>query len=74
MDKCPIIKVIRTKDGKGFVFWCPFCNRFHTHSCYEGHRLPHCINQDSPYLQTGGYILKECTREEIRTWNLPIKY
>lgn len=73
MDKYPIIKVWKTKCGRCYVFWCPFCNAFHCHASSEGHRLPHCTNQDSPYLKAGGYILKECTRKEIEMWNLPIK-
>lgn len=74
MDNYPIVKVLKTKDGKGYVLWCPFCNCFHCHSSIKGHHLPHCTNQNSLYLQCGGYILKEYTQKEIIMWNLPINY
>jgi hypothetical protein len=38
-------------------FWCDYCRRWHSHGAGEGHRVAHCINQESPYLN-GGYVLK----------------
>lgn len=67
------IKVWKSKGGGSYIFWCPFCNRFHIHDSIEGYSEPHCINKNSPYLKAGGIILKECTKEEIEMWNLPIK-
>ena len=72
MDKIPVIKVLKTKDGRGYVFWCPFCDTFHCHGSVEGDRLPHCTNKNSPYIRTG-YILKEYTKKEIQLYNLNLK-
>ena len=74
MDEYPIVKVFRSKDGVQYFFWSPFCNKFHYHGSYEGHVLPHCINQKSAYLDRGGYILKEYTKKELRELGLPPDY
>lgn len=38
-------------------FKCKYCKEVHNHSKYEGHRVAHCTNKNSPYNDTG-YILK----------------
>lgn len=73
MDDYPKVKVFVNKTGEQYFFWCAFCNRFHYHGSYEGHVLPHCINQKSPYLDTG-YILKKYTKQELRELGLPLDY
>jgi hypothetical protein len=37
-------------------FWCRFCRRYHLHSAGEGHRVAHCVDDQSPYRRTG-YVL-----------------
>lgn len=40
--------------------WCPFCKKEHEHSASKHgttHRLAHCTNRESPFLN-GGYMLK----------------
>lgn len=37
--------------------FCPHCRRNHTHSAGEGHRVAHCLNSTSPYVETG-YVLR----------------
>jgi len=67
-DGIPIVKAF--KIGKSVKFWCPFCNRWHIHGGepdrqWEGHRVAHCINEQSPYKETG-YILKRYTQAELK--------
>lgn len=60
MFDIPTIKVTESKKKKGYVvFWCEFCNKFHYHGNKAlGHRVAHCINENSPYYSSG-YILEE---------------
>lgn len=63
MSEIPSVKVFKSQNQKQYIFWCPFCNRFHYHgSASLGHRTAHCTNPDSPYKKTG-YILKEYTKK-----------
>ena len=39
------------------VFWCEYCKTYHYHGPMDGHRVAHCISEDSPFNRTG-YILK----------------
>ena len=76
MDKyireIPVVKVFQSKDGVQYYFWCSFCKRFHYHGAAAlGHRLPHCINQNSAYLGNNGYILEQYTQKELRELGLP---
>jgi hypothetical protein len=48
-------------DGTGklvaqLVFWCEHCKRPHYHGMPPGHRVSHCLNEKSPYKQTGYYL------------------
>lgn len=70
----PVVKVFKTIEGRGYFFWCPFCNRFHTHGTDGlGHRLAHCTNRNSEFI-FGEYILKEYTQKELREIGLPTDY
>lgn len=40
----------------GLRAWCPFCARWHFHGQGDGHRVAHCIEEDSA-LHATGYIL-----------------
>ena len=72
MNKPPVVKVFRSKDGVHFVFWCPSCNKFHFHGAAElGGRVAHCKNESSPHYRSE-YILKEYTKKEIKELQLPI--
>jgi hypothetical protein len=53
-DGFPIIPCVQ--EGSQFVFWCPFCKRKHYHSPSEGHRVPHCHSDKSPFPH--GYVLR----------------
>ena len=73
MKAIPTVKVFKSNDQKNYVFWCPFCNTFHTHGASAlGHRVAHCTNKNSPYYEKG-YFLKEYTKKEIQELKLPIK-
>ena len=73
MDKPPVVKVFKTKDGVQYYFWCPFCNSFHYHGAVSlGHRYSHCTTKNSLYM--GEYILKEYTKKELREMGLPSDY
>ena len=73
MKRYPVIKVWKSRGGGTYIFWCPFCNRFHIHDNEEGYTESRCSNKSSPFYKAGGIILKECTQDEIDKWNLPIK-
>ena len=40
-----------------FRFECPFCRRTHTHGAAEGLRAPHCHDSNSPYNDSGYWLL-----------------
>jgi hypothetical protein len=45
-------------DPHGYLaVWCVHCRTWHHHGQTEGHRVAHCFNNRSPYLE-GGYILR----------------
>ena len=45
-------------NGKyGLKFHCKYCKREHKHGIGHGHRGAHCSNPDSPYRETGYYIV-----------------
>ena len=57
-NKYPVIKALPRPDFKGgYMFWCPFCQRWHRHGRGEGHRAAHCTSPESPFNETG-YVLK----------------
>jgi hypothetical protein len=43
-------------DPLRWKFWCPYCERDHTHSAMDGHRAAHCF-EGSP-LRDSGYTIK----------------
>ena len=55
MSLTPIVYAKKVKEG--LTFWCQYCSLPHYHSHEEGHRIAHCIKENSPYIETG-YILK----------------
>jgi hypothetical protein len=60
----PVVKGLPRFDGvPGFMFWCPWCRRWHLHGVGEGHRAAHCAK--GPFVETG-YILKALTKKELR--------
>jgi len=46
---------------KQFAVWCEHCQLWHHHGAQPGHRVSHCVDQDSPYKLTG-YILRPVNR------------
>lgn len=66
----PVVKVFKTENQKQYIFWCPYCNCFHSHGAIAlGHRTAHCTNKNSPFRETG-YILKEYTKKELKELDL----
>lgn len=61
-ENTPLIKALPRPEG-GFMFWCPYCKKWHYHGIGEGHRIAHCHN--SPYNKTG-YIIKSFTKKEMK--------
>jgi hypothetical protein len=53
----PTLPAVTSPDGVNAYVWCRYCDRFHTHGNLAGHRLAHCIVEDSPY-RGGGYVLE----------------
>lgn len=53
----PTLPAVASKDGKSASVWCRYCDRFHTHGNAPGHRVAHCIVEDSPYRDRG-YVLE----------------
>lgn len=44
-------------DGINILVWCGYCRTYHVHgSGGDGHRVAHCMDDNSPYDRTG-YIL-----------------
>lgn len=52
----PIVDAYADRDGM-LRIWCDHCHGWHFHGQGEGHRVAHCIDDDSPYRKTG-YVLK----------------
>lgn len=40
----------------GWRFYCEYCRCYHHHGDMAGHRVAHCSNPKSPFMETG-YIL-----------------
>jgi len=50
----------RPLDSQGHVglrVWCKFCVAWHLHGMGYGHRVAHCVAAESPYNQTGYYLV-----------------
>lgn len=70
----PVIKALPHPELHGaFMFWCPFCKKWHTHGIGEGHRCAHCHHKDSPFDKTG-YIIKKMTKVELRRLYSTLKW
>jgi hypothetical protein len=67
--KRPVVLCERVDDIR-WRFRCPFCREYHVHGSgaagkeIEGHRVAHCHEPTSPFLETG-YILKAATRRAV---------
>jgi len=55
MAEIPILDVYG--HGGLWLVWCEWCDRWHSHGVGGGHRVEHCLAEDSPYHVTG-YILR----------------
>jgi hypothetical protein len=61
----PTLDAYETTDGISWVAWCKHCERWHWHGGRgpnrtenaAGHRVAHCIFNDSPYNRSG-YCLR----------------
>lgn len=53
----PTLPAVASDDGKIASVWCRYCDRFHTHGNLPGHRVAHCVVEDSPYRDRG-YVLE----------------
>ncbi|HDR7790935.1 hypothetical protein AB1I92_29225 [Bacillus mobilis] len=56
--KAPIVLAIERDEKGNLSTWCGVCECFHHHGADEGHRVAHCVNEDSPFISTG-YVLKK---------------
>lgn len=62
--RIPILFGYTDGSGEALRVWCRYCSRYHVHGATrvvgggDGHRIAHCICEDSPYLITG-YIVIE---------------
>lgn len=65
--KSPILLGFETNDHQVAV-WCPYCVSYHFHGKEEGYRTPHCINPQSPFLESG-YIVKFPTKKQANFEN-----
>ena len=54
--KYPVLLAYPVLAG-GVKVWCPFCQEWHHHGALNGHRVAHCSEESSPFIQTG-YILR----------------
>lgn len=57
-EKDLIVLAIERDAAGNLSTWCSYCCKFHHHGTSEGHRVAHCINEDSPFINTG-YVLKK---------------
>ncbi len=54
----PTLDAYHDKSGELRV-WCEYCQLWHIHSAGDGHRVAHCLVENSAYTETG-YALKCC--------------
>lgn len=63
-DRMPTVFASSDGSGEAMRWFCRYCGRYHTHGAYpevgaaDGHRVAHCIAEDSPYLKTGVIIVE----------------
>lgn len=54
MGATPMAPVlVARQDGPQYVVWCPYCIREHRHGAVSGHRRAHCLDEESPFKETG---------------------
>jgi hypothetical protein len=70
--RIPTLLAERTADDELRV-WCRYCGKFHYHGAADGHRVAHCIADDSPYHLTGYYLL-EVDSLTLPPYRYPVKY
>jgi len=74
----PILKGF-INEGNLFV-WCPYCATYHVHGgvglisnsgkrAFIGHRVAHCTDDSSPFIETGYYVTV-CTEQELKRLGL----
>jgi hypothetical protein len=64
--RIPTVFACRDESGQALRFFCRFCGRYHSHGRHpdepvgasDGHRVAHCFVEDSPYLDTGYFIVE----------------
>lgn len=66
--------------GGDLLVWCPYCAIFHLHGgiglistsgkrAFIGHRVAHCSDESSPFIETGYYITA-CTEKDLKELGL----
>lgn len=70
--RIPTVFAERTDDDR-FRVWCNYCGKFHFHGAEDGHRVCHCIADDSPYHLTG-YELLEVDEIRLPSYRYRVKY
>lgn len=55
--RIPSLLAVRDSDTTVRVF-CRYCSRWHVHGDGGGHRVAHCQADDSPYRDTGYFLVE----------------
>ena len=61
----PTLPAVASDDGAVAYIWCRYCDQHHVHGNLPGHRVAHCIVEDSPYRDCG-YVLELVTGAKKR--------
>lgn len=65
-SKIPVIKCLPRPDfPEGMMFYCPFCQNWHSHGIGNGPRAAHCTVPESPFYEHG-YFIKMLPKAELR--------
>lgn len=55
--KFPVLLAEKDTKGNTWRAWCPACRMYHHHSPEEGYRHAHCHRKDSPFQDTGYFLV-----------------
>jgi hypothetical protein len=50
------VDVNRGRVDVAWRFWCPYCEKWHSHGPVEGHRVAHCMDATGTPFENG-YVL-----------------
>jgi len=61
------VLIAESNDSSTVKVWCGYCAEYHYHSPAPGHRVAHCLNEQSPYLSTG-YVITHSPTKRYREY------